>query len=109
LQVEEDDDDPRNINIMEIKGSREVCGPAIKDPNITMPMKTKQVNIGMEEEPKYATLGDYWDYATVNKVVELLCEYEDLFLTKITKLKGILGDLGMMKITLKLDAKLVKQ
>ena len=45
----------------------------------------------------------------VEKVVELLREYQDLFSTKIMELKGILSDLGMMKITLKLDAKLVKQ
>jgi len=45
----------------------------------------------------------------MDKDVELLCEYQDLFPTKITKLKGILGDLGMMKINLKLDMKPVKQ
>lgn len=45
----------------------------------------------------------------VDKVIELLCEYQDLFSTKIMDLKGIVGDLGMMKITLKLDVKLVKQ
>lgn len=84
-------------------------GPKIEDPDITAPLKTKQVNIGTEEEPKYATLGDYWDDATVEKVVKLLWEYRYLFPTKITELKGILGDLGMMKITLKPDVKQVKQ
>jgi hypothetical protein len=81
----------------------------IEDPDITAPLKTKQVNIGMEAEPKYAMLGDYWDDAMVDKVAELLREYQDLFPTKITDLKGIVGDLGMMKITLKPDAKPVKQ
>lgn len=85
-----------------------MCGPAIEDPDISAPLKTKQVNIGTEEELKYATLGDYWDDATVEKVVELLREYQALFPTKITELKRILGDLGMMKITLKLNANLVK-
>ena len=74
-----------------------------------MLLKTKQVNIGTTVEPKHATLGDYWDYATVDKVGELLYKYQDLFLTKITDLKGIIGNLGMMKITLKPDEKLVKQ
>ena len=92
-----------------LEGCHEVRGPSIEDPDITAPLKTKQVNIGTEAEPKYATLGDYWDDATVDKVVELLCEYQDLFPTKITDLKGIVGDLGMMKITLKPDAKPVKQ
>jgi len=45
----------------------------------------------------------------VDKVTEILREYQDLFSTKITDLKGIIGDLWMMKITLKPDAKLVKQ
>jgi len=45
----------------------------------------------------------------VDKVAKLLREYQDLFPTKITDLKGIIGDLGMMKITLKPDAKPVKQ
>lgn len=54
-------------------------------------------------------LGDYWDNAMVEKVVELLRDYQDLFPTKIMELKGILGDLGMMKIILKPDAKPVKQ
>lgn len=54
-------------------------------------------------------IGDYWDDATMDKVVELLCEYEDLFPTKFSDLKGVVGDLGVMKITLKLDAMPIKQ
>ena len=80
----------------------------IEDLDITAALKTKQANIGMKDKPKYAMLGDYWDDATVDKVGELLHEYQDLFPTKITDLKGIVGDLGMMKITLKHDAKPVK-
>ena len=72
-------------------------------------LKTKQVNIGMEAEPKYAMFWDYWDGATMDKVAELLHEYQDLFLTKITDLKGIVGDLGMMRISLKPNMKLVKE
>ena len=74
-----------------------------------MPLKIKHVNIGTDVDPKYAILVDYWDDATVDKVAELLCEYQYLFPNNITDLKGIVGDLGMMKITLKPDAKLVKQ
>ena len=46
---------------------------------------------------------------TVDKVAELLHEYQDLFLTKFTDLKGIIRYLGVMKITLKPDAKVFKQ
>lgn len=109
VNVEEDDEDPRNISISEIEGCREIHRPSLEDTDFTAPLKMKQVNIGMEAEPKYATLGDYWDDAMVDKVTKLLREYQDLFPTKITDLKGIVGDLGMMKITLKPDAKPVKQ
>jgi len=44
----------------------------------------------------------------VDKVTEFLCEYQDLFPTKFTDLKGIIEDLGVMKITLK-PAKPVKK
>lgn len=44
----------------------------------------------------------------MDKVVELLRKYQDIFPTKFLDLKGIVGDLGAMKITLKLDAKLIK-
>lgn len=80
----------------------------IEDLDITAPLKMKQVNVGTEAEPKYVMLDDYWDDATVDKVTELLHEYQDLFWTKITNLKGIVGNLKMMKITLKPDMKLVK-
>ena len=55
-----------------------------------------------------AKIGDYWDDTIVDKVFELLCEYQDLFPTNFRDLKGIIKDLGMMKITLKLDTKAVK-
>eukprot|EP00253_Pinus_taeda_P036421 PITA_36421 len=45
----------------------------------------------------------------MDKVVELLREYQDLFPTKFLDLKGIKEDLGVMKITLKPDTKLVKK
>ena len=39
VNVEEDDEDPRNINIPEMEGCREVRGPSIEDPEITEPME----------------------------------------------------------------------
>ena len=43
------------------------------------------------------------------KITDLLHEFQDLFPTKFSKMKGILGDLGEMKIPLKLDVKPVRQ
>jgi len=59
-------------------------------------------------ELKFVNIGDYWDDATFDKVVDFLCEYQDLFPTKFSCLKGIIGDLGVMKIMLKPDVKPVK-
>lgn len=108
MTTEEEDEDLRNINTPESKGHREVKGPQIEKLNISAPLKKKQVKIGTEVEPKFTNIRDYWDDAILDKVVELLCEYQDLFPTKFSNLKGIVDDLGIMKITLKLDAKPIK-
>lgn len=107
--AKEEDKDPQKINIPETEGHNKVEGKQIENPDVTVPLKMKQVNIGMEVEPKFVKIGDYWDDAMVNKVVKLLRKYQDLFPTNFMELKGIIGDLGIMKITLKPDTKPVKQ
>ena len=42
-------------------------------------------------------------------IIDLLHEFQDLFPTKFSKMKGIVGDLVEMKISLKSDAKPIKQ
>jgi hypothetical protein len=64
----------------------------------------RKVNNGMTNNPKFVQIGDYWSDDTVEKIAELLCDYQDLFSTTFSK-KGITGDLGEMKIPLKLGAK----
>lgn len=59
VKVEVDEDDPRDIHIPESKGILELHSPEIEDPDVVVPLKMKQVNIKIEEEPKYAMLGDY--------------------------------------------------
>jgi hypothetical protein len=49
------------------------------------------------------------DDATIDKITELLHEYQDLFPTKFTEMKGIKGPMGEMRIPLKPDAMPVKQ
>jgi len=44
----------------------------------TKPLKTRKVNIETEEEPKFYSIGYYWDEETVGKVVDLLRDYWDL-------------------------------
>jgi hypothetical protein len=97
------------VNIVETKGQRDVEGLGVEIPFIEQPIKIKKVNIGTEQTLKIANVGDYWDVATIDKITELLHEYHHLFPTKFTDMKGIKGPMGEMRITLKLDARPVKQ
>ena len=105
----DEDDDPHNINIPELEGHYEVHGPIVEAPEVTQPLKTRTVNIGSEGKPKYAIIGDYWDEEMVSKVTQLLHEYQELFSMKFLEMKGILGDIGVIKIPLKPDVKPMKQ
>ena len=58
---------------------------------MTQPLKTWTINITSEGKPKYAIIGDYWDEEMVSKVTQLLHEYQDLFLTKFSEIKGIIA------------------
>ena len=81
VTTEEEEEDPRNVNIPKTKVHREVEGPQIENPDITVPLKTRQVNIGTEVELKFAKIWYYWDDDMVDKVVEFLREYQALFPT----------------------------
>ena len=39
---------------------------------ITEKVKIKKVNIGIEANPKMASIGDYWDDETVGHITDLL-------------------------------------
>jgi len=98
-----------SINIQETEGQHEVKEPKTKNLDISEPLKTRQVNIKSKAELEFAKIGYYWDEDIVDKVVELLRKYQDLFPKKFSDLKGIVGDLGVMKITLKPNVKPVKK
>lgn len=108
LAVDEEED-AHNVNIPKSERSRDVQGPMLEIPEITKKVKIKKVNIGTEADPKFASIGDYWDDETIGHIADLLQEYQDLFPTKFIEMKGILGDQGLMRISLKENAKLVKQ
>jgi hypothetical protein len=71
-------------------------------------IKVKKLNIGTTENPKMASIGDYWDEQIVERIIDLLREYNDLFPTIFIEMKGIAGDIGEMKIPLKHEARFVK-
>ena len=105
----EDDDELHNRNIPEIEGSRDVTTPDIPTNPMSHSLKIRKVNIGIEENPKFASVGDHWDEETMAKITDLLHEFQDLFPTKFSEMKGILGDLGEMNIPLNTNAKTVRQ
>ena len=71
-------------------------------------LNIRKVNIGIEENPKFASVGDYRDEETMENITDILHEFQYLFPTKFSKMKGILGDLGEINIPLKSDMKLVR-
>ena len=104
-----DDDNPLHINIPESESMCAVEGAGMSSNEFLSPLKIKKVNIGFSENPKFYNIGDYYDNETVGNITELLYEFQDMFPTKFSKIKSIIGDLGEMKIPLRPDAKPVKQ
>jgi hypothetical protein len=109
MKEEYEEEDPRNVQIPETEGARVVEGPELASVTYTQPIKMKKVNIGTTKNPKFAQIGDYWNDETIEKVADLLQEYQDLFPTTFSEMKGIAGDLGEMKIPLKPGAKPIRQ
>jgi hypothetical protein len=85
----DEDDDPRDVNILETKGQRDIEGIEIELHFVGHPIKIKKVNIGTKQTPKLANVGDYWDDAIVSNITKLLHEYQDLFPTKFTYMKEL--------------------
>jgi hypothetical protein len=54
-------------------------------------------------------VGDYWDDDTISKIKELLHEYQDLFPTKVTYMKGIKGPMGEINIPLRSYSRPIKK
>ena len=108
ITIEEGEDNLHNISIPKLEGNCAVAGPSLQMVDVTKPLKLWEVNIGTATQPKLAKIGDYWDNDIISKVAKLLTEYQDLFPKKFSELKGTIGDLGVMRITLKLDTRPIK-
>ena len=81
---EPDDDDTLEINIPKSEGIRTVEGSHITTDQFLKPLKIKKVNIGSEENSKFANIRDYWDEEIVGKITDLLHEFQDMFHTKFS-------------------------
>ena len=70
-----DDDDMRNANISEYEGSRNLAALDIPTDPMSQPLKIQKVNIGTEENLKFANIGDYWDDKTMAQIIDLSHEF----------------------------------
>ena len=68
-------DDPTNINILESEGSHAVQGCSISSEQFIKTLNIKKVNIGFEDNLKFANIGNYWDKEVVAKITDLLHEF----------------------------------
>jgi hypothetical protein len=71
--------------------------------------RSKRSILDTKETPKSANIEHYWNVATIDKITELLHEYQDLFPNKFTNMKTIKGPMGEMRIPLKPNVKPAKQ
>lgn len=65
VEMGEDDDKPRNIQISVVKGGHPMGGPKLQSIKYIQHIETNKVNIGIDENPKMVVIGDYWDDETM--------------------------------------------
>jgi hypothetical protein len=56
---EQDENDPRNVQVPETEGEQEDEGPYLDSSTYTQPIKKWKVNIGATENPKFPQIGYY--------------------------------------------------
>ena len=63
-------------------------------------MKIKKVHSGLPKNRNFTNIGHYWDDKAITNITDLLHEYQDLFPTNFSEMRGIVGELGEMTIPL---------
>jgi len=61
---------------------------------------TKEFNISNDDQPNMVRVGDYWSDKKTTDIVSLLKEYPDVFACDYKDLKGLVEEMGEMKIEL---------
>ena len=63
-------------------------------------IKIKEVNIANEGQPKMARIGDYLSDQQTTQIIDLLKEYQYVFARDYKDLKGLIEEIGEIKIDL---------
>ena len=53
--------------------------------------KTKEIDISNDNRPKMDRIGDYWSKEQTTDIVDLLKEFQDVFLRDYKDLKGLIA------------------
>ena len=72
-------------------------------------IKIKEVDITKDDRTKMDKIGDQWSYQQVAEITNLLKEYRDVFVIDYKELKGLVQEMGEMKINIKPDARPFKK
>ena len=70
-----------DLQIPESQGSCALEGLSISSNKSLKSLKNKKVTIGSHENSKFANIGDYWDDKSIQKITDLLHEFQGLFPT----------------------------
>ena len=72
-------------------------------------IKTREVEISNDDRPKIAKIRDYWSEEQFVDITNLLKEYRDVFVRDYKDLRGLVQEMGEIKIDLLHDAKPIKK
>jgi hypothetical protein len=72
-------------------------------------IKIKEFDISNDDRSKMVQIGDYWFDKQTADIVNLLKEYQDVFARNYKYLKGLVEEMGEMKIELIPRAKPIKK
>ena len=72
-------------------------------------VKTKEFDISNDDRPKMEKIGDYQSEEQRTEIVNLMKEFQDVFARDYKDLKGLVHEMGKMKIDIKPDARPIKK
>ena len=72
-------------------------------------VKIREFDISNDDRPKMAKIGDYWSDEQTTEIVNLLKEFQDVFSWDYIDLKGLVYEMGEMKIDTKPDVRPMKK